>query len=237
MSGSQSELYKHVEIIDYVGDMVGADKPADQLKVSIVDQETSPEVDVVDRAGRTLGTVSVDQLPEPVTTDLADALASNANDTVRVASPSPLDVSASTVPVEQQTPVEIGTWSGGTLPVDQQGVLDVSSRDSRNLGDVDVTALTDAAPISDSTSATGSGSAAMLDLGALRKDVDLYYDTSGAAKITIEVRQDGGTWRQFQTISPSAAETDVAQIDTAYEQVRAYIDANVNTLELVSKGA
>ena len=59
---------------------------------------------------------------------------------------------------------------------------------------------------------------------------------SGAATVTIEVSTDGATWRPFESISVSQATAEIAQIDTAYQHVRAHADANLNTLELSGKG-
>jgi hypothetical protein len=162
--------------------------------------------------------------------------------------------SAGTLPVEQQTPVqledstgtnidpatdstlsntltrEIATWSAGTLSTN------VTDRDGRNLGDVDVTSLDEAAPKTDTASGTTESNAAVVDLGSTTKDFDVFYDTSGAATITIEVSKDNATWRPLQQIQPSSADSDIAQFDTSYRYVRAYIDQNRNALEISAKG-
>lgn len=96
--------------------------------------------------------------------------------------------------------------------------------------------LQDTGPVTATTTATGASNAASLDLGTYRKDVDLFYDLSGSATVTIDVSTDNATWRTFQTIDQSSASADVAQISTAYRYVRAYADANLNTLEMSSKG-
>lgn len=125
--------YRHFQRIDYLADIVGADIAADVIKVRLEDEDIA----------------------------------------LRVTEDSPLDVSAAQVPVALEADddagntaavqaEELGTALGGTetalvtylaqalasigndtLQVDQQGVVDVSSRDGRNLGDVDVTALPD----------------------------------------------------------------------------------------------
>lgn len=85
-------------------------------------------------------------------------------------------------------------------------------------------------------SGTGSGNAAKLTLGPLRRLVDLHVDTSGAATLTVEVSTDGTNWRTFDTVSYSSATQEVEQYDVAWEYVRAYLDSNRNLIEASAKG-
>lgn len=100
------------------------------------------------------------------------------------------------------------------------------------------------------TPSAGSGGAVSLDLGALKKDVDGYYDVATTAgDIVIEVSPTGAfSGEQRVHTRVEASEGDVAtggkfvQIDTTYQYVRMYAgsgfaDADVNTLEIVSRGA
>ncbi|WP_224214665.1 hypothetical protein [Natrinema longum] len=112
----QSEAYKHREQTDRVHDIIGADIPRDLLKVSITETDTQIPAYLEED-------VSIDGI---VTVEQRDTVSVNQAGTVAVQEDTPLDVSASTV------------------PVDHQGVIDISSRDNRILGDVDITALPDA---------------------------------------------------------------------------------------------
>lgn len=92
-------------------------------------------------------------------------------------------------------------------------------------------------PIDNGTTTAGSANAADLDLGSHRKDVDVFYDLSGAATVTIEVSTDDTNWRQFEQFTTSGAESDVLQFSTAFRYVRVYADANLTRIEMSSKGA
>jgi hypothetical protein len=136
--------------------------------------------------------------------------------TITVTEEAPVDVSASTVPVEAQTPVALENAAGTQVdPLDQA----------------------DTAPITATDSGTGAANAAALSLGDLRTDLDIFVDVAGAATLTVEVSPDGGaTWRQFDTVEYGAATVEVEQYDTSYPEMRAYLDANRNLVEMVSKG-
>jgi hypothetical protein len=70
-----------------------------------------------------------------------------------------------------------------------------------------------------------------------RPTVTVALDTSGAATITVEVSPDGGTnWYPLTSYSPGAAETNADTITTGFDDVRAYIDANLNSLHIGAKG-
>lgn len=96
--------------------------------------------------------------------------------------------------------------------------------------------LADTGAVEDSTTGTGSASAASVALGAQRTNVDVFVDVSGAADLTVEVSTDGDTWRQADTVSYDAAGTDLQQYHFAYPHVRAYVSANATTVEVVGRG-
>lgn len=134
-----AEQYKYINRVDALGDLPGANREADVLDV-IVHRIAS--VDPTNDTERELGRVrlmdtdSNELIPakEASLQDLLAALSSDGTDSLLIESNSPLDASAATVPVSHQ------------------GVIDVSSRDGRNLGDVDVTALPE--PVSVSAAST-----------------------------------------------------------------------------------
>lgn len=88
----------------------------------------------------------------------------------------------------------------------------------------------------DATNTAGASNAASVDLGDVTTKVDVFVDVSGAADLTVEVSTDGSTWRQWDSVSYSAAATDQNQYDVAYEHVRAYVSANANVVEVVGRG-
>lgn len=265
---SQSEKYKNVEVVDYVGGIVGGDKAADQLKISIVDSEHAPTVDVEDRNGRSLGSVSVAELPEPVTTDLADALASQANDSVQVKL-SGDDVGVATEETLNALTAALVSNGGDSLQVALQadnaglatqntlsalaaalqsndndalvvshdGVIDVSSRDGRNLGSVDVSTLPDAdyAEAWQATlAADGTNSYAVSAIGAdaldgrvkaeATHDVTVeWQDSSGNVVESVEVATGvaAGTWTDLGGLTPKTPHAVVKVTDTSSAETTA----------------
>lgn len=103
---------------------------------------------------------------------LAGALSNNGDDSILVDSNTPLDVSAAnvtvdqsgTVTIQEETPIDVGgsdvTVSAleealvsndtDVLKVQHDGVIDVSSRDGRNLGSIDIEAVNDTIKTEDS---------------------------------------------------------------------------------------
>jgi len=185
---SQSPLFKYTESIDYLGDFPGAERERDRLKVMVA----AGAVDLTDRAERAIGNVTVDGTP------IEDALAAEGLDHLlvgqaegevfTVAQNAPVEVgtwSAGTLTVDQANALTVGTWNAGTLavqedtpldvsgatvPVSHQDVIDVSSRDGRNLGDVDVTALPDSDFASENATALASGGTVSNSLAASGSD-------------------------------------------------------------------
>lgn len=234
----QSDQYADQDEIAYLADLPGADPDNNWLVVHM----ESGKVDIVDRSSRDLGVVSLDHAVEvqntssnqidPATegtlSSLAAALNSNSNDYLIIDQNSALDVSASTVTVQENNPIAVSSDTtreiGKARVQDSSGVL------------VDPVDASDLSQISASTATAGSSNAAVLDLGAHRKDADIFYDVSGSATVTIEVSTDNATWRPLHSESLSAAGTDILQFETSYRYIRTYADANLNTLEVVSKG-
>jgi hypothetical protein len=67
--------------------------------------------------------------------------------------------------------------------------------------------------------------------------VDVAYDTSGAASLTVEVSSDASNWHALEgTPSPDSAVNLVYPTDTAFRYVRAYLDQNRNEVEISAKG-
>lgn len=113
---------------------------------------------------------------------------------------------------------------GGTIKGLPQSIVDVlSSLDSIN----------GTGQIEDSTSSAGTN--VKVNLGDLRQKVDIYWDGSGSSTLTVEVSDDDSTWRQLDTVSTDSTQ-NIEQFDVAYQYVRASVAANLNTLEIVSRG-
>lgn len=89
---------------------------------------------------------------------------------------------------------------------------------------------------SESTDSAGSGNAAEIDLGRVSTKVDVFVDTSGDADLTVEVSTDGSTWRSADTNSYTGSSSDFRQYDFAYQHVRAHLNQNINTVEVVGRG-
>lgn len=142
----------------------------------------------------------------------------------------------STLPVQEDTPLDV---SGATVPVSHQGVIDVSSRDGRNLGDVDVTELPDVDAVEWDGFTLSASTTAELRLAAIggeklqgvvvstgSYDVDIAWETSGGTVITttsVASGVAGGTATQIDEIvqSPYATVqvTDTSAADQTLDGV------------------
>lgn len=136
--------------------------------------------------------------------------------------------------------VDIAAQSLSSVGVSQNQPVDISDDSSRSLGEVVIPTSNpavgvDTSPTSSSTTATGAGSAAQIDAGGL-SEVEVLYDTSGAATITVETSTDGNNWYERATFSPGGATQTAQLVTTGARYVRAYIDSNVNRLEVSAKG-
>lgn len=174
---------QHRQRIEYLADFPGADVAGDRLKIYIEDSGNM---------GDDIENLRNNIAQESTLSDILSKLF-NASDNVVIEEASPLDVSASAI--------EIGTWSAGvlsvqedtaldvsasTVPVSHQGVIDVSSRDGRNLGDVDVTALNDTVGVEDSTQ-TQVDPDVSPDYPAVDIDIHDLDPTNGAGDFTTTV--------------------------------------------------
>lgn len=121
-----NEDYRNTERIDYVANLPGARRERDVLVTEVEGEVT---VNFVDDINRLLGAVRP-----------ADGSVFEVEQT------GPIDVSAETVPVDQQGPVNIGQWTAGsldvtaaTVPVESDTPLDVSGETVPVDGTVTVT--------------------------------------------------------------------------------------------------
>jgi hypothetical protein len=159
----QSEAYKHVARVDELGDLPGSNLELDALEVIVIGG-----TGVEDSTG-----TRVNPATEATLTKISEALATNDGDAIVVTEDAPLDVSAAAL--------EVGSWSAGvlaiqedaaldvsgeTVPVDQQGVVDISSRDGRTLGDVEVTDLPDHDEAFENGTSLSSGGSLSIGLAA-----------------------------------------------------------------------
>lgn len=94
-----------------------------------------------------------------------------------------------------------------------------------------------ATPVDDSTTATGSANAAQVSTGNYRSSGTVSWDVSGAATITVEGSNDGGSnWYVIDEFNPGSAEVNGEPIRFAFDDIRAYADANLNELNVAAKG-
>lgn len=153
---------------------------------------------------------------------IADALASNGGDHLLVQESSALDVSGATVPTDLTS--QQGRNLGKVRLMDSGGVL--------------LDSPPEAASDSATTTSTGSGSAAAVTVPDGRTQVTAAWDVSGSATITIEVSPDGGaTWYEEHKASPGSAETNTYSFSTGFDDVRVYVDQNLNSASIGAKGA
>ena len=123
---------------------------------------------------------------------------------------------------------------------------EITSDPSRQLGQaqiqdsgqsvIDPLNQSDAAPRTDTDSAAGSGNAAEVDLGDLRGEASIHYDTSGSATLTVEVSTDGTNWRELDTHTVGSADNGIRHYKTAYQHIRAYLNQNRNLVEISARG-
>lgn len=88
-----------------------------------------------------------------------------------------------------------------------------------------------------STTGIGSGNAAQIQMTERESLVDVFVDVSGAATLTVEVSKDGSNWLSFDSKSYSAAAEETRQYQTAFEYIRAYVDANITKIVVSAKSS
>jgi hypothetical protein len=158
-------------------------------------------------------------------TPLSDALASNGNDELLVdtSNSEPIEVSDDGSFAISATPLDdaLSSNNADEIRVDTTPSEPVQVSDTAGDG-----------PVSGTTSTAGQDVTLTLDG---RDTFDIYVDTSGDATLTVEVRSEGGTWRPFDTVSYTGASEEVEQFVTAFYDVRASVNQNLNTLEMSGK--
>lgn len=188
---NQSEEYKYLNRVDEVGSLPGSNREQDVLEAVL------------------LGTIDAD-----IRSDMSRSLGE-----VRIDSATQLDVSAATVPVSPEDttgeaidPASETTLSAlaaalasngaDTLQVDQQGAVDVSSRDGRNLGDVDVTDLPDSDYAEADGAALDAGTTNTYTLSAAGADsLDGRVRASGTYDVSVEWQLSTGTVARSNTVA------------------------------------
>lgn len=132
--------------------------------------------------------------------------------------------------------------------------IDVSDRDARDLGDVDVTnrsgrvlgktrvedsgnTLID--PLDASSMGpyhareTSTGTYASINPGEYGSSATIVADTSGSATLTVEVSNDGSNWTAYTvSLDSSGGKEEV----TGFAHIRAKVNQNLNSLEVSGKG-
>lgn len=238
-----SNTQQYEEALERLTNALASDG-TDELRIT---EASTITTDPENRAGRNLGKTRLmdsnealfDPATEATLAAIAAALASNATDHLLVQEETALDVSGATVPTEQQTAVEIGTWNAGTLPIQEDTPLDVSGATVPTEQQTPI-ALEDVNGSSSSatTNSTGSGSAAAISIPDGRTTVTGAWDVSGSATVTIEVSPNGGTdWYQEHEASPGSAETGTHTFETGFDDARIHVDQNLNSASVGAKGA
>jgi hypothetical protein len=184
---------------------------------------TDDTTDVSNRSARELGKARL-ETKDGTLVSSSNPLPVNGNSSLS----EPLDVSDATVTVTDDGNLNIS----GTVTIQEGSPLDVSAATV-------TTDFTAREPITVIDSGTGAANAAQLDLGTEggRVPVDIAYDTTGSADLTVEVSSDGSNWHELEgTPAPSSAVNLVYQTDTAFRYVRAYLDQNRTEVEISAKG-
>lgn len=149
-----------------------------------------------------------------------------------------IEIDRAGVDVVYMQRVDLGSVSEtiATNPTDRStrevGKVRVEESDGTLIDPID---SADSEPITATTSSAGEANAAQLQLGNLRTYVDVAYDLSGVADIVVEGSTDGADWWELDRQSDDSAR-GVIPGDTAFEYVRAYATANLNEIEMSSKG-
>lgn len=216
----QSNLYKATENVDYLGDFPGAQRERDRLRVMV----SEGSVDIEDRVARSLGSVTVDGTP------IDDALAATGADHLLVG-----QADGESFDVEQATPIGVED-SGGTqvdpateatlatlaaavngndrIEVDVPTVVDISSRDGRNLGSVDVTAMPDQDVVEHDAATLASGGTLTFTLSATGAESLLgTIVSSGTYDLTVSWQTSTGTEIKSESIASGVAAGTATDLD------------------------
>lgn len=189
--------YKFVQEVNYLADQIGADRARDLLKVAVeggdltVEQATDAEFTVSSVGIEDTNDTEIDPATEQTLSTLATE--STVSD---LATESTLSLLTDA----------LASNAGDTLQVDQQGVIDVSSRDARNLGDVDVTALPDndyAEAVGASLSGGATNTYTLTAQGA--EHLDGRVKSTGSYDVTVDWQTSGGTVITTDTVATGVA--------------------------------
>lgn len=98
-------------------------------------------------------------------------------------------------------------------------------------------------PVSDTTTSSGTSTAAVVEKGARRQNFAIFYNfDTGDDDVEIEVSLDGESWKPFASLTiPNGGDRDVATGQSVYTHIRVYPgdnfdDTDINLLQVVSSG-
>lgn len=134
--------------------------------------------------------------------------------------------------IDSSNPFPVDASSGGTVPVEQQTPVSLEGETGEQVTPMD---LNDWNGLhSETTSANNRVGVANNQRAATETAV--AYDSSGAATLEIYVSTPTGAEYLYHTESIGSASQDVLRFTTAFPQVEAVMDANVNSLTVVTRG-
>jgi len=149
-----------------------------------------------------------------------------------------LDVSAVTVPVEQQTAVRAEDSTGTTInPAEDSTVQDVVNelQSPLDVSGATVTTTTDSSDAGPFTARTTSVSTTVsVKPGRFGDETAVHVDASGSGTLTVGVSTDGGTTVDERTLSYDS--TGLLETVPGFGYVEASANQNLNALSLSAKG-
>jgi len=150
----------------------------------------------------------------------------------------PLDVSAVTVPVEQQAAVQLADATDTTIsPAEDSTVQDVLTelQSALDVSDATVTTTTDSADAGPFTARTTATSTTVsVEPGRFGDETAVHVDASGSGTLTVGVSTDGGTTVDERTLSYDS--TGLLETVPGFGYVEASANQNLNALSLSAKG-
>jgi len=132
--------------------------------------------------------------------------------------------------------VEVIAYSGGNIPVVEQGTVTVSiSGEPLDVSDATVTTTTDSADAGPFTARTTATSTTVsVAPGRFGDETAVHVDASGSGTLTVGVSTDGGTTVDERTLSYDS--TGVLESVPGFGYVEASANQNLNALSLSAKG-
>lgn len=235
---AESDLKKFLRNINRVDDLVGADISRDLIKVAIGELDINQLDSNIKQVGGTAQTGDdwtplFQELP-----NLAAALKTNDNDELvtRIAGANGVEVQ------EEQLDTALSATDVALLTATSKALNDVGqdelvSRLADSTGaQIDPFDESQLGPKTSTTTGTGSANAASVDLGQYIRHFSINFDSSGSSSLTVEVSTDNSSWRSFDSQSFSSANQDIYEYNTAFRYVRAYVDQNINRVEISARG-